>query len=46
MQFTYNQDLKQFAFNIVILAFPGQGAGFGLGGTTGAGSIIPQNLAF
>jgi hypothetical protein len=46
MQFTYNQDLKQFAFNITILAFPGQGASFGLGGATGGGSIIPQNLAF
>jgi hypothetical protein len=49
MQFTYNQDLKQFAFNIVILAFPGQGAGFGVGGTggsSGVGGIIPQNLSF
>jgi hypothetical protein len=46
MQFTYNQDLKQFAFNIVILAFPGQGVGVGMGGTGGnggVGSIIPQN---
>jgi len=49
MQLTYNQDLKQFAFNIVILAFPGQGAGFGIGGTggnAGVGGIIPQNLSF
>jgi len=49
MQFTYNQDLKEFGFNFVILAFPGQGVGVGLGGTSGGGgvgSIIPQNLAF
>jgi hypothetical protein len=48
MQFTYNQDLKVFSFNIVILAFPGQGAGFGIGGNTGGGlgSIVPQSLNF
>ena len=48
LQFTYNQDLKQFAFNFVILAFPGQAAGFGIGGTSSGGinSIIPQNLSF
>ena len=48
LQATYNQDLKQFAFNFVILAFPGQAAGFGIGGTSSGGinSIIPQNLSF
>jgi hypothetical protein len=48
LQFTYNQDLKQFAFNFVILAFPGQAAGFGIGGTSSGGinSIIPQSLSF
>ncbi|MFY9780987.1 MAG: hypothetical protein WAJ85_10825 [Candidatus Baltobacteraceae bacterium] len=45
LQFTYNQDLKQFNFNVVILAFPGQGAGFGFGGGQ-ASPIIPQNFAF
>ncbi len=42
------QDPHQFAFNIVILAFPGAGTGFGIGGTGGGGlnSIIPQNLSF
>jgi hypothetical protein len=46
MQFTYNEDLKEFGFNIVLLAFPGQGAGFGLGGSSPGNSIIPQNLNF
>jgi hypothetical protein len=44
LQFTYNEDLKQFNFNVVILAFPNQGAGFGFGGQTSP--IIPQNFAF
>ncbi len=44
LQFTYNEDLKQFNFNVVILAFPGQGAGFGFGGQTSP--IVPQNFAF
>jgi len=44
IQGSYNQDLKQFTFNIVILAFPGQGAGFGFGGQKTP--IIPQNFAF
>ena len=43
---SYNQDTKQFSFNIVILAFPGQSAGFGFGGQSGASPIIPQNLSF
>jgi len=45
LQLSYNQDLKQFNFNVVILAFPGQGVGFGLSGN-GAGSIVPGSLAF
>jgi hypothetical protein len=45
MQFTFNQDLKQFSFQVVILAFPQQGLGFGFGGASSS-SIIPQNLAF
>jgi len=44
IQGSYNQDLKQFTFNFVILAFPGQGAGFGFGGQKSP--IIPQNFAF
>ncbi|MBD5655749.1 MAG: hypothetical protein IAI50_11310, partial [Candidatus Eremiobacteraeota bacterium] len=32
LQFAYNQDLKQFQFNVVILAFPGQPNGFGFAG--------------
>ena len=44
LQFTYNQDLKQFNFNVVILAFPNQAAGFGFGGQNSL--IIPQNFAF
>ncbi len=43
LQFSYNQDVKQFNFNVVILAFPGQSAGFGFGGNTPTG-IIPQNF--
>ncbi|MBD5603815.1 MAG: hypothetical protein IAI48_01780 [Candidatus Eremiobacteraeota bacterium] len=45
LQFSYNQDLKQFSFQVVILAFPQQGAGFGIGGNQ-SGGIIPQNLSF
>ncbi len=41
---SYNQDLKQFTFNIVILAFPGQSAGFGFGGQKTP--IIPGSFAF
>ena len=44
LQFTFNQDLKQFQFQVVILAFPQQGAGIGFGGAQSQ-SIIPQNLA-
>ncbi|GAC1310519.1 MAG: hypothetical protein NVSMB21_18550 [Vulcanimicrobiaceae bacterium] len=44
IQGSYNQDLKQFSFNFVILAFPGQSAGFGFGGQKSP--IIPQNFAF
>ncbi len=45
LQFSYNEDLKQFNLNVVILAFPGQSAGFGFGGNQPSG-IIPQNFAF
>jgi len=45
LQFAYNQDLKSFNFNIIILAFPGQGSGFGLGGGN-TSQIIPQGLTF
>ncbi len=45
LQLTFNQDLKQFSFQVVILAFPSQGAGFGFGGASTT-SVIPQNLAF
>ena len=45
LQFAYNQDLKQFNFNVIILAFPNQGAGFGIGGN-GASGIVPGNLAY
>jgi hypothetical protein len=45
LQASYNQDLKQFSFQVVILAFPQQGAGFGFGGAQ-TSSIIPQNLSF
>jgi hypothetical protein len=43
LQLSYNQDLKQFSFQVVILAFPSQGAGFGIGGSQ-SNSIIPQSL--
>ncbi len=43
LQLSYNQDLKQFNFQVVILAFPSQGAGFGIGGSQ-SNSIIPQAL--
>jgi hypothetical protein len=36
VQFAYNEDLKQFNFNVVIMAFPGQSAGFGFGGQPSA----------
>jgi len=42
IQGSYNQDLKQFSFNFVILAFPGQGGGFGFGGQKSP--IIPQSF--
>jgi lipopolysaccharide assembly outer membrane protein LptD (OstA) len=45
LQFSYNQDLKQFSFQIVILAFPTAGAGVGFGGNQ-SNSIIPQNLNY
>lgn len=45
IQGSYNQDLKQFSFNVVILAFPGQSAGFGFGGNQRS-PIIPQGFAF
>jgi hypothetical protein len=45
LQLAYNQDLKQFTFNVVILAFPGQGAGFGIGGGQPS-SVIPQGLTY
>jgi lipopolysaccharide assembly outer membrane protein LptD (OstA) len=40
---SYNQDLKQFNFSVVILAFPNQSVGLGLGGQPT--SILPQNFA-
>lgn len=46
LQFAYNQDLKTFNFNVVILAFPGQSAGFGFGGTQQYSGVLPQNFAF
>jgi len=46
VQFAYNQDLKSFTFNVSILAFPGQSAGFGFGGTQQPSGILPQNFAF
>jgi hypothetical protein len=42
---SYNQDLKAFSFSIVILAFPGQSVGFGLGGSQSS-PILPQSFAF
>jgi len=45
LQLAYNEDLKQFTFNVVILAFPGQGAGFGIGGGQPS-SVIPQGLTY
>lgn len=44
LQLVYNEDLKQFNFNVTILAFPGQTAGFGIGGS-GPSGIIPQSFA-
>ncbi len=45
LEVAYNQDLKQFSLNVVILAFPGQGAGFGIGGGQPS-TVIPQGLTF
>ena len=45
LQFVYNEDLKQFNFNVTILAFPGQSAGFGFGANQPSG-IIPQNFSY
>jgi len=42
---SYNQDLKAFSFSIVILAFPGQAVGFGLGGQQ-TSPVLPQSFAF
>ncbi|MBC5811077.1 MAG: hypothetical protein GIW95_09565, partial [Candidatus Eremiobacteraeota bacterium] len=42
---TYNQDLKQFTFNITILAFPNQTLGIGTSNGQPS-SILPQNFAF
>jgi len=42
---SYNQDLKAFSFSIVILAFPGQAAGFGFGGSQSS-PVLPQSFAF
>jgi hypothetical protein len=47
IQLSYNQDLKTFNFNLVILAFPGQSAGFGIGGNAAQSTgVIPQNFAY
>ncbi len=47
LQFAYNQDLKTFNFNIVILAFPSQSAGFGIGGNAAPSTgVLPQNFVF
>ncbi len=40
---SYNQDFRSFNLNFVILAFPGQGGGFGLGGG-GTSPILPQSF--
>jgi hypothetical protein len=40
---TYNEDLKTYAFEFNLLAFPSRGANFGLNGPT---TILPQNFAF
>jgi hypothetical protein len=44
LDFSYNQDLKQFNFNVVILAFPNQSVGIGLGGQPT--SILPGLLNY
>jgi hypothetical protein len=44
LQAAYNEDLKQLNFNVVILAFPSQGAGFGFNNQSSP--ILPQNFAF
>jgi hypothetical protein len=50
LQLAYNEDLKQFYFTVVILAFPsnGLGGGLGIGGGTNtqSSSILPQSFAF
>lgn len=45
LEIAYNEDLKEFNLNVVILAFPGQGAGFGIGGGQPS-SVVPQGLTF
>ena len=47
LNLSYNQDLKEFTFNINLLAFPNQGIGTGFGGPTSSpASILPQNFAY
>ena len=46
LQFSYNQDLKQFSFQIVILAFPTRRAPASASADGQSNSIIPQNLNF
>ena len=45
LQFAYNQDLKSFNFNVVILAFPGQPGGFGIAGGQPS-TVVPGSLGF
>ena len=45
LQLTYNQDLKAFSFNVVILAFPGQPNSFGFTGTQNS-TVVPGSLGF
>jgi hypothetical protein len=45
LQLTYNEDLKAFNFNVVILAFPGQPNGFGLAGGQSS-TVVPGSLGF
>ncbi|HTW84401.1 MAG TPA: hypothetical protein VMD91_10065 [Candidatus Sulfotelmatobacter sp.] len=45
IQIDYNQDLKQVSLSISLLAFPTEGANFGIGQAPSLNGIIPQSFS-